>query len=190
MNKRTANPHICQFCGNEFYPFETSLAKGKGKFCSPRCSSSQHMTQHGHASSRKHSRTYSTWAGMFSRCYNAHNRKYANYGGRGITVCERWKSNFAAFLEDMGERPEGRTLDRIDNEKGYAKENCRWATPLEQAHNMRTNRSIEYQGMTLNLGQLTSLLGVNRNTLYYRIKRGAPESEWAKPALYSRKKPA
>lgn len=74
---------------------------------------------------------------MKKRCTEPNHEKYPNYGGRGITVCERWMHSFENFLEDMGERPEGTTLDRKENDKGYFPDNCRWATPLEQRHNQR-----------------------------------------------------
>ena len=81
-------------------------------------------------------RTYKTWGKMKSRCRDANNDSYYLYGGRGIYLCEKWNT-FLGFLEDMGERPEGRTLDRINNNDGYHKDNCRWATPLEQVLNRR-----------------------------------------------------
>jgi len=81
--------------------------------------------------------TYVAWLSMKQRCYNPKRTGYENYGGRGIRVCKRWRHSFKNFLEDMGERPEGTTLDREDNEGNYKKSNCRWATPSEQRKNQR-----------------------------------------------------
>jgi hypothetical protein len=83
-------------------------------------------------------RTYAIWSAMIQRCTNPENRQWRNYGGRGITVCDRWLT-FVNFLEDMGEKPPDRSLDRIDNERGYEPGNARWATWTEQANNRRRN---------------------------------------------------
>jgi hypothetical protein len=97
-------------------------------------------TKHGHhrrQNGRHHpSPTYISWFGMLTRCRNSKQRCYANYGGRGISVCERWLT-FETFLADMGERPLGLTLDRINNDGNYEPGNCRWATAKEQRANQR-----------------------------------------------------
>lgn len=91
---------------------------------------------HGHTDGG-HSATYNSWRAAKERCTNPDFIGYENYGGRGIAMCDRWLDSFPAFLADMGERPEGRSLDRIDNDKGYEAANCRWATPSEQRKNQR-----------------------------------------------------
>lgn len=96
---------------------------------------------HGYSSRQGRSPTYESWMCMRQRCGNPRNGQYHNYGGRGITICDRWRS-FENFLADMGERPEGKTLDRRDNDGNYEPENCGWATPKEQRANQRQKSAV------------------------------------------------
>jgi hypothetical protein len=98
------------------------------------------FSRHGHARQSGRSRTYTTWQMLRQRCTNPRNPNYRWYGGRGITVCERWLHNFENFLADMGHRPTGKSIDRINSNGDYEPSNCRWATPSEQLRNRRAAR--------------------------------------------------
>jgi hypothetical protein len=114
---------------------------------------------------------YVAWCGMKSRCNNENFKFFKNYGGRGIKVCDRWK-DFYTFFEDMGPVPDGKSLDRIDNEKGYSPENCRWATRTEQARNKRNLVFITANGETKCLGEWSEQTGIKVSTLSARLKLG------------------
>ena len=111
---------------------------------------------------------YKTWGAMKNRCLSPSSKLYKNYGGRGITICDRWLT-FLNFYEDMGDRPEGRSIDRIDNEKGYYPENCRWATRQQQDNNTRATHNIEHKGVIKTLSQWSADAGIKSGTLWTRI---------------------
>lgn len=115
--------------------------------------------------------THKSWTSMKSRCLNPNFPCYIDYGARGITVCEKWMS-FENFLSDMGIRPDGTTLDRIDNKKGYSPDNCRWATKIEQQRNTSLNRIIEFNGERLTQAEWSERVGIKQSTISYRMRNG------------------
>jgi hypothetical protein len=125
---------------------------------------------------------YRAWSAMLKRCYSPSTQYFEHYGGRGITACDEWRSDFSRFLADMGERPPGTTLDRKDNDKGYCKENCRWATRQEQGRNRRTNALLVYRGETRCITEWAEVCGISVEMLRTRLKRGwSIEDAIAKP---------
>lgn len=129
-------------------------------------------TKHGYYNSG----TYISWKSMISRCTNIKNKSFSNYGARGISVCERWMC-FDNFLHDMGERPRNKTIDRIDNNKGYFKENCRWRTMSEQHVNKRNNRIIYTPDGEMCVSDAARYYGINKSTLLTRINKGLSGQE-------------
>jgi len=117
---------------------------------------------------------YTLWLNMKNRCRNKKLYSYQHYGKRGIKVCEEWKDNYLAFHKwamDTGYK-KGLTIERIDNDKGYSPDNCKWATRKEQANNRRSNRIINYNGGKYTLSKLAEKIGMNYGTLFCRLERG------------------
>jgi hypothetical protein len=113
---------------------------------------------------------YAAWATMLKRCDNEKYARYNDYGGRGIKVCDRWYT-FENFFADMGDRPEGKTLDREDNNGNYEPGNCKWSTLQEQCSNKRNNVVITFQGRTLILAQWSREIGIPASAIKRRIFR-------------------
>ena len=131
--------------------------------------------------------TYRSWGSMMARCYQQNATRYDCYGGRGISVCDRWKT-FKFFFEDMGVRPLGMSLERMDNNGNYGPSNCRWATPKEQSTNRRTTRPITLDDKTLTAWDWEKICGIRGDTILKRINRGWSSKD-AMTITVSRKKP-
>ncbi len=132
----------------------------------------QRSIKHGHRKNKKTTATYESWSHVIQRCTNHNNKRYKDYGGRGITICEEW-SEFPNFLRDMGERPsKNYSIHRINNDKGYYKENCRWATRKEQARNRRNNHLISCFGKIQCIAAWAEETKLPKYIIAERLKRG------------------
>jgi hypothetical protein len=156
-------------CGNTSVISGSSLRSGNSKSCG--CAKYGHTVKHGHSRVGKVSSEYSIWVSMKQRCENPNNKNYASYGGRGITVCDRWNS-FENFASDMGSRPSTKhSVDRIDNDGPYSPWNCRWATSKTQGANMRNNLIVTLDGETMCLAEAVNKRGQNYYVVYSRMRR-------------------
>jgi hypothetical protein len=169
---------VCD-CGNEGLKEGSKLTRGDTKSCG--CLAREMLPTMNLKHGQLGSYTYRSWVSMRARCNNPKDPSYARYGGRGIRVCSRW-NDFSAFLADMGERPHGSSIDRIDNNGDYCPENCRWSTNIEQQNNKRTNRVVEFGGERLTISQWARKLGMSKLTLIARLNDGwTPERAITEP---------
>lgn len=173
--KRGISRWLCQCdCGEQTVTTTGALRSGLTRSCG--CLHREAARDQG-AKSATHglteTRLYRVWGNMKTRCYNKRNRNYARWGARGITVCDEWRSDFQAFYDwaMANGYEDGLTIDRIDNDKGYTPDNCRWATPEQQANNTRRVRLIEFRGESHSLHEWSRILGIRAETLFYRLKR-------------------
>jgi hypothetical protein len=161
-------------CGTERNVRLKRLESGNSKSCG--CWRDDNLTTHGMTKSsvREQSREYWIWNSMKNRCGNPKYKHYKDYGGRGIKVCDRWME-FVNFFADMGEKPEGKSLERRDNDAGYSPENCYWADRATQNSNKRNNRHIVADGVSNTITEWGRVTGISHATIIARIQRGWPE---------------
>ena len=160
---------VCD-CGNKVILVLNNIRIGTTKSCG--CL----LTEINIAKNYKHGMTlspeYQAWRSMFKRCNDQNSENYKYYGGRGITICKRWEK-FECFYKDIGDKPtQKHSLDRIDNNGNYYKNNCKWSTPKEQTSNRRTTIFIEYKGLKLTIAEWSFKLNIKYTTIYSRHKKG------------------
>ncbi len=176
-DKRRCILWLCQCdCGKSTVVSSNSLLCGNTKSCG--CLHRERTiaanTKHGCQKNNYPDRIYTVWAHLKSRCYNKNSKYYYNYGGRGITVCDEWLHDFQAFYDwamANGYRDD-LTIDRIDNNKGYSPDNCRWVDRKTQANNTRRNRYLTHKGKTQTLAQWADELKISPHTLWSRLNSG------------------
>lgn len=153
-------------CGRQTVVDRCNLKKVKSCGCYRSEATTKSKTTHGKTGTK----VYRAWRHMLNRCGNPNDGKWKDYGGRGISVCERWQS-FEHFYTDMGDPPDGTSLDRIDVNGNYEPSNCRWATPVVQARNKRGNHLLEFRGETKTMAEWSEQLGIASGVLQQRLGR-------------------
>ena len=184
-------------CGNVVETTSQRLRKGWAKSCGCKKSEliSKRFRTHGASLDGKNCREYQSYIAMWHRCFNEKRGCYQRYGGSGITVEEEsWlepsPSGYLNFLKDMGERPKGYTIERIDSTKDYCPENCVWATPKTQANNISSNINVTVDGVTKTVAEWCEITGLKPFTVYTRIRTGMPPEEAViKPLMRTNGKP-
>lgn len=166
-------------CGVEKEFDEVAFRYNGTKSCG--CLRNEMRIKHGHRFSSRSTAEYSSWCNMHLRVKDSKNPGFKNYGGRGIKICQRWEK-FENFLEDMGPRPTAKhSIDRVDNNKDYCPENCRWATRSEQNRNTRQNHYLSYGGETKCLADWCNSLGLSKSAVGQRLRRGCSLEEALNP---------
>ena len=160
-------------CGTEKAILLHSLRTGRTISCGNHIAERNRARKtHGATAGRKPTPEYQAWLSMKDRCLNPADAGFRNYGMRGIQICQKWKESFQSFLRDMGPRPSAdHTLERSNNSKGYSPKNCIWATRSQQARNRRNNFNLRHAGKTMCLADWAHEIGIDRRTLWYRLRR-------------------
>lgn len=174
---------ICRCdCGKSGVFVNKYLLNGQTQSCG--CLAVDRFVERSTSHGKSDTREFNIWLGIVSRCKNENVRQYHDYGGRGITVCERWLSSFEAFYEDMGPSPSVKhSIDRRDNNGNYEPSNCRWATKLEQANNCRSNCMMTFYGKTMSRQMWSRISQVKAATIARRLALGWNEKQavWTPP---------
>lgn len=164
---------VCAVCGKNFKK-PRNVSKGawkKRRLCSIACRTESNK-KHGFGGDHNRPPEYGVWQAMVQRCTNPNCKTWHRYGGRGIRVCDRWRT-YENFIADMGPRPSAaHSIDRIDNNRGYTPSNCRWVTIRVQANNTRWNRRIMVKGRTATIAEWARITGLKGNTILCRLRAG------------------
>lgn len=163
-------------CGNERPFFSGNLKSGRSKSCG--CLHREIVTKQATTHGQSKTPIHAIWLGIIVRCEDKNHHTYPRYGGRGITICERWRNSFEAFLADVGNRPSpDHSIDRIDNNKGYEPGNVRWATQKEQCRNTSKNRIISIDGVSRCVAEWAEVMGFPPNIIHDRLRLGWNERD-------------
>lgn len=173
----------CNYCNKEFRGSFNRVNNMELKSCG--CYRKTQLSIRSITHGLSKTKEYAIWRSMKDRCYNPKVKRFPNYGGRGITVCDRWLNSFENFLEDMGRRPSiNHSIERNENNGNYEPSNCRWATRLEQANNKTNNVSISFNGKTLNLSQWAREINVPVSRIETRFKKNWDLKDVLNPNKY------
>ncbi len=167
---------ICRCdCGNVIEAAGADIRVGDTTSC--KCARNERTRLLKYSHGMEGTPTYRSWEDMKKRCYDPSRPYYRHYGGRGIVVCDSWKNSFQNFFADMGERPVGLTLDRVDNDGNYEPSNCRWATRKQQSNNTRRTHFVTVNGEARSLMQWSEQLGISYSSIKRRLRAGWSEEE-------------
>ncbi len=159
-------------CGNTLIVFGAQLTRKDRPTQSCGCLRVERAVESVRTHGMHNTTTYAVWEAIIQRCCNPSNSAFKHYGGRGITICKRWRDSFDAFYADMGERPPMLTIERIDNNLGYSPDNCRWTTRLQQQKNRRSARLITFNGRTETAHMWSKITGIPSRTVINRLNAG------------------
>lgn len=186
-SKRTSVWNCVCECGNLTVARQEDLRSGNTKSCG--CIQREKARDRLHTHGQAKSQIYKLWIQMKQRCFNPNDDKFPQYGARGITVCDRWRDSFEAFVEDMGPRPKGHSLDRTDNDGDYGPDNCRWASSRTQSRNTSKNIWVTHRGQRMVASDFADIMGISSKSLYKAMSKfGLDPHAAAKHVIANRRK--